>query len=285
MDTKSRLIKYLWYSPHRKELMKLFGVLKFYGISTKLIFPTISKCIKSDMSDFSIISLLDDMIKKSEKPIKKQREREKNRAEDILRLLSTSKQMPFFINKESEVIGTYLDIGSGDGLITKTIGDTLGLSSDCIYAVDVYKWIGQENKVEAKDIQFSFLDLKVKKVLPYEDNFFDLITVLQALHHFENLPIMMKEIKRVCKPGGTVIIREHNADTKYIKALTDLEHLLYSILHDGLTIEDFSRNYYGVYRSSVEWDNLFIQQGFQPVYKIGKNNPTKYYYAVYNLPK
>jgi hypothetical protein len=105
--------------------------------------------------------------------------------------------------------------------------------------------------------------------------------VLQALHHFENLGLMMKEIQRLSSVGGTVIIREHNADSNNTKMLTDLEHMVYGILYDGLSIDEFVNDYYGVYRSADEWDYMFANYGFKCVHKKQKNNPTKYYYAVY----
>jgi ubiquinone/menaquinone biosynthesis C-methylase UbiE len=118
-------------------------------------------------------------------------------------------------------------------------------------------------------------------IIPYKDGSFDTITVLQALHHFENLGPMMKEIQRLSAVGGTVIIREHNADNDNTKMLTDLEHMFYGILYNELSINDFVDNYYGVYRSAEEWDALFADHGFECVHKKQKKTPTKYYYAVY----
>ena len=66
MDTTSKYTKYLWYSKNRKGLMKLFGRLKFYGISTKMIGPFLKSCAKTNKTDFEVIVLLHttDMIKK-----------------------------------------------------------------------------------------------------------------------------------------------------------------------------------------------------------------------------
>lgn len=289
MDPNSRLIKYLWYSQNRNSLMKLFGVLKFYGVSTKAIYPTLLKSVKQNKTDFEIMHLLHQMVIKGLKgkslaDMQGPTGREYKRAQDILKLLSDSKQIPFVTTEES----LYLDIGASDGLITKAIGVSLGLDASRIHAVDVKQWIGKDNKPSAgveNDLQFSFLNLEDKKIIPYSDDTFNLITLLQALHHFENLELMMAEVKRVCKPGGVIIIREHNADTTYVKALTDLEHLFYGILHDGLSIEKFATNYYGEYRSASEWDAMFFAHGFKCMCKMSKNNPTKYYYAVYVLEK
>lgn len=277
MDTTSKYTKYLWYSKNRNDLMKLFGVLKFYGISTERIRPFLGSCAEKNKTDFEIMALLHEMIKKANSPPDEDRGREAQRGKDVLSLLNDSK-----ISKPK----MYLDIGASDGLITKAIGAALMLPKENIHAVDIERWIGQENKVDGEvrdDIHFSFINLtnNKKPVIPYKDGSFDIITVLQALHHFENLGPMMKEIQRLCAVGGTVIIREHNADDKNTKMLTDLEHLFYGILYDGLSIDDFAKDYYGVYRSAEEWDTVFAEHGFKCVHKVKKNNPTKYYYAVY----
>ena len=44
--------------------MKLFGRLKFYGISTKMIGPFLKSCAKTNKTDFEVKALLHDMIKK-----------------------------------------------------------------------------------------------------------------------------------------------------------------------------------------------------------------------------
>jgi ubiquinone/menaquinone biosynthesis C-methylase UbiE len=277
MDTTSKYTKYLWYSNNRNDLMKLFGVLKFYGISTKRIGPFLKSCAKNNKTDFEVMALLHAMIKKANSPPDENRGRGSQRGKDVRALLNDSK-----ISKPK----MYLDIGASDGLITKAIGAALELPKSHIHAVDVERWIGQENKVdgEAKDdIHFSFINMvdDKKPIIPYKDKSFDIITVLQALHHFENLGPMMKEIQRLSAVGGTVIIREHNADSDNTKMLTDLEHMFYGILSDGLSIDEFVNDYYGVYRSAEEWDSVFADHGFKCVHKKQKNNPTKYYYAVY----
>jgi SAM-dependent methyltransferase len=44
--------------------------------------------------------------------------------------------------------------------------------------------------------------------MPYPDQTFDLVTSFGVLHHIPNVTAVLKEIKRVLKPGGIIMIRE-----------------------------------------------------------------------------
>ena len=46
------------------------------------------------------------------------------------------------------------------------------------------------------------------ELIPFDDNFMDIITVCAAYHHFPNPPAFAKEAKRVLKPGGSVYIAD-----------------------------------------------------------------------------
>ncbi|MBC8488074.1 MAG: methyltransferase domain-containing protein [Bacteroidetes bacterium] len=53
-------------------------------------------------------------------------------------------------------------------------------------------------------------DYKLLKILayrlPFEDDFFDLVTTYETIEHIGNVDIFMQEITRVLKPGGLVIL-------------------------------------------------------------------------------
>jgi ubiquinone/menaquinone biosynthesis C-methylase UbiE len=67
--------------------------------------------------------------------------------------------------------------------------------------------------------------------LPYDDNYFDIVTVLQVLHHVENCKNLIDEIKRVVKPEGYIILREHDLRNNISKEAIDLTHLIYMCTH------------------------------------------------------
>lgn len=51
--------------------------------------------------------------------------------------------------------------------------------------------------------------------LPFEDNYFDVITVAYGIRNFENLEKGLSEMFRVLKPGGTFVILETSVPTKF----------------------------------------------------------------------
>ncbi|MBL7054025.1 class I SAM-dependent methyltransferase [Patescibacteria group bacterium] len=67
-------------------------------------------------------------------------------------------------------------------------------------------------KLEKSDVLLINHDIKQEKKLPFEDNFFDVITMLAVIEHFEKkyATFTLKEIYRILKPGGTYILTTPN---------------------------------------------------------------------------
>lgn len=99
-----------------------------------------------------------------------------------------------------------LELGAGSGqygLILKKRGFANVIVTDIaasglISALNYAK----QNKLSYKD---SFYAVDAEN-LPFENNSFDLVFIVAALHHLENIPKAISEIKRCLKPNGKVII-------------------------------------------------------------------------------
>ncbi len=95
-----------------------------------------------------------------------------------------------------------LDLGCGTGRLSK---DLLTISSE-VYGLDASEEI---LKVASKKYsQTPNLKWFLGEVtnIPFSNDFFDLVVVNGALHHFFALPQVCKEINRVLKPGGVFAI-------------------------------------------------------------------------------
>ena len=101
---------------------------------------------------------------------------------------------------------TMLDIGCGGGATLKRL---LKRSKGArVYGID----ISAESVAKAKRVNAEVLDKQVfvtqgsAEKLPYEDNQFDLVTAVETVYFWPNLPNCLKEVKRVMKPGGRFAI-------------------------------------------------------------------------------
>ena len=101
---------------------------------------------------------------------------------------------------------TMLDIGCGGGATLKRL---LKRSKGAqVYGID----ISEESVAKARKVNASVLDRQVfvtqgsAEKLPYEDNKFDLVTAVETVYFWPDLPNCLKEVRRVVKPGGRFAI-------------------------------------------------------------------------------
>ncbi len=101
---------------------------------------------------------------------------------------------------------TMLDIGCGGGATIKRL---LKRNRDgLVYGID----ISEESVAKAKKVNAEALDKQVfvcqgsAEKLPYEDGMFDLVTAVETVYFWPNLPHCLQEVLRVLKPGGQLAI-------------------------------------------------------------------------------
>jgi len=112
---------------------------------------------------------------------------------------------------------TMLDVGCGGGF---TIRRLLKRSKGAmVYGID----ISEESVAKAKKVNTDVLDQQVfvtlgsAEKLPYEDGKFDLVTAVETVYFWPNLPDCLQEVRRVLKPGGkfAILVEVVDSDSKW----------------------------------------------------------------------
>lgn len=112
---------------------------------------------------------------------------------------------------------TMLDIGCGGGATLKRL---LKRSKDSqVYGID----ISEESVAKARKVNAELLDKRVfvrqgsAEELPYEDGKFDLVTAVETVYFWSNLPDCLQEVCRVLKPGGkyAIMVEVVDNDSKW----------------------------------------------------------------------
>ncbi|MBU3161154.1 class I SAM-dependent methyltransferase [Clostridium frigoris] len=106
--------------------------------------------------------------------------------------------------KKNDVI---LDIGCGGGrtvnrmALMATEGKTFGID----YSTDCVKWSKDYNEKLIKEGSVEILHASVEKI-PFKNDKFDIISAVETIYFWPNLVESFKEVKRVLKPSGKLII-------------------------------------------------------------------------------
>ena len=146
---------------------------------------------------------------------------------------------------------TILDVGCGGG---RTIEKLAALAPEgMVYGIDYAKGsVAASRSKNARLIEAGRVAIEQASVsrLPFSDGKFDLVPAVETQYYWPNLVADMREVQRVLKPGGTlVVIAESYKKGKYDKLQGPLMKLLSSS------------------RLSVsEHRDLFLTAGYQDVH-------------------
>ena len=161
----------------------------------------------------------------------------------------------------SHSIRDYLDIGCADGSITIAIGQDLHLDRYHIFGCDVRDLPPEED--QSRRFMFKHYD---GITLPYCSNCFDFITIYMVLHHIPDVQSFLKEVYRVLRPGGYVMIRDHNCDPDEIRVFLDVQHGFYAlVLQPVIETPDFCSTFQTYFRNREEWRTLLTDAGLSEI--------------------
>lgn len=137
---------------------------------------------------------------------------------------------------------TMLDIGCGGGATLKRL---LKRSNDSkVYGID----ISQESVEKTRKTNAKLLGKRVfvtqgsAQKLPYDDGTFDLVTAVETVYFWPNLPECLQEVRRVLKPGGcfAVIVEVIDGDSKWISLVEGMNAYSPKQLSDMLNEAGFT---------------------------------------------
>ena len=102
---------------------------------------------------------------------------------------------------------TILDVGCGGG---RTISKLAAIATQGkVYGVDYSEEsVAATKKINARAIEAGRVEVRHGSVsqLPFSDGMFDLVTAVETHFWWPNLPADMREVFRVMKPGGMLIV-------------------------------------------------------------------------------
>jgi len=109
-------------------------------------------------------------------------------------------------------VNSYLDYGAGNGNGACQIKDYFELSFDNANVWDIVNYISSDNVN------------KVKFVSDSSTRTYDLVTMVNVMHHVSDISTLLDEVMLYVSPGGTLIIKDH--------FLSSVNKILCSLVHD-----------------------------------------------------
>jgi demethylmenaquinone methyltransferase/2-methoxy-6-polyprenyl-1,4-benzoquinol methylase len=115
------------------------------------------------------------------------------------------------------VKGHLLDVGGGTGRVSSAICE---LVDEVIVADISFGMLKETGRSMLKPV------CSCSEKLPFADNSFERVVMVDALHHVHNQVDSAREMYRVLKPGGVLVIEEPDIRTFGVKIIAIAEKLL-----------------------------------------------------------
>jgi len=145
-----------------------------------------------------------------------------------------------------------LDVACGPGIITCEFAYRV----NHVTGIDITPAMIAEAKNLQKERKIDNVGWKLGDVtrLPFEDDSFSLVVTRYSFHHMHNPKVVLKEMKRVCKPGGKILVTDVTPDFDKKNAYNHVEKLRDPSHTEALTVEELRQMI-----KSIECINIRIE--------------------------
>jgi len=165
----------------------------------------------------------------------------------------------FVVDAAEPLPGSVLDIGTGRGLTAVELArrgagvKTVDMSEEMLRSAYLYA----VDKGVADRIEFHLAD---GGDLPFEEGGFEVVTMINVLHHLENPGAVLPEIARVLTPGGRLVVSDFtDRGFEILEEIHRLEGHGHE-RHSGETVDGFAARLGGAGLKCIARDRRFHQQ-------------------------
>ncbi len=183
-----------------------------------------------------------------------------------------SKFLPFLPRR----IDTFVDIGCGDGMDIVALRTRIHVRTAICADVEDFRAPEYKNS--------KFVQVRLGEPLDIPDNTADVVAVFHSIHHMnECIENRLGDIIRITRPGGIIMIKDHDVTDLTRASNVDFEHLVYmaaSTTDLPDLIENFGQHEPMTYYSAKFIDSI-MTQGCKKIWYGDLNPRTSVYGAVY----
>lgn len=170
--------------------------------------------------------------------------------------------------KEDDVV---LDVACGPGIVACEFAPKVSH----VTGIDITPAMIEQAKFLQKERKLENVDWRVGDVsrLPFDDSSFSMVVTRYSLHHIVNPKEVLEEMKRVCLPGGRVLVIDVTPDANkkelynYVEKLRDPSHT------QALTFHELKNMVENVGFVDIRSEYHDLEMGLETILKTSFPNP------------
>ena len=134
---------------------------------------------------------------------------------------------------------TVLDVACGTGIVACEYAKLV----NHVTGIDLTPAMIEQAKILQKEKELDNIDWRIGdvSVLPFDDDSFSIVVTRYSFHHMTDPKVVLEEMKRVCKPGGKILIADVTPDSDKKNAYNHVEKLRDPSHTEALTIEELRK--------------------------------------------